>query len=155
MLSRSGAHAIRAMVALAMVPPNTFCGVSELARTTDSPQNYLGKLLLQLSRQGLVESRKGLGGGFRLARRPDDISLFDVMAAIEDVGRWTDCAFAGRTCNGATPCMVHHRWSRMRDAFLSFLRETHIAQLAASHAPFDGPVSRNAFDQVREVTERS
>jgi len=134
MLSRSGIHAIRAMVALATQAPGEYCGVSTLASITGSPQNYLGKLLLVLSRRGLVESRKGLGGGFRLARRADQICLLDVLACIEDVGRWAECALAGRPCSDAEPCMMHTRWLRARDAFLSFLRETTIAELASKQA---------------------
>jgi Rrf2 family protein len=137
MLSRSGIHAIRAMVALATQTPDEFCGVSTIAKFTGAPRNYLGKLLLQLSRRGLVESRKGLGGGFRLAQRPDQISLFDVIAAIEDVGRWTECALAGRACSDENPCMVHARWIRAREAFLVFLRETNIAELAMNHPRID------------------
>ncbi len=131
MLSQSGIHAIRAVVALAELPGTAYCGVPEIARSTGSPRNYLGKLLLQLSRHGLVESRKGLGGGFRLARPATDIRLIDVMASIEDVGRWSSCVFTNAVCSDANPCMVHTRWSRAREAFLVFLRDTTVAELAA------------------------
>ena len=131
MLSQSGIHAIRAMVTLAGVPESEYRGVPDIARATGSPRNYLGKLLLQLSRHGLVESRKGLGGGFRLAQSPTVISLYDIMAAIEDVGRWTACGFSGGTCSEIHPCIVHGRWSGVRDAFLGFLRDTTIAELAS------------------------
>lgn len=130
MLSQSGIHAIRAVVALAEVPEAAYCGVPEIARSTGSPRNYLGKLLLQLSRHGLVESRKGLGGGFRLARPAAEIRLIDVMASIEDVGRWSACVFTSGICSDTNPCMVHTRWSRAREAFLAFLRDTTIAELA-------------------------
>lgn len=132
MLSRSGIHAITAMVTLATQAPDEYCGVSTIARVTGAPRNYLGKLLLLLSRRGLVESRKGLGGGFRLAKRADQICLLDVIASIEDVGRWTECAVTGRACSAAAPCMVHTRWLRARDAFLAFLRDTTIAELATN-----------------------
>ena len=147
MLSQSGIHAIRAMVALAAQGPDEYCGVAAIARFTGSPRNYLGKLLLQLSRHGLVESRKGLGGGFRLARRADQVCLLDVMAAIEDVSRWTECALSGRPCSEATPCMVHTRWIHAREAFLAFLRETSIAELAVNHPKID----QNAPELAREI----
>src|SRR5262249_59981415 len=104
MLSQSGIHAIRAMVALASLPENEYCGVAEIARSTGSPRNYLGKLLLQLSRHGLVLSRKGLGGGFRLSRPAAQIRLIDVMASIEDVGRWSACVFTNGVCSDVNPC---------------------------------------------------
>lgn len=135
MLSQSGIHTIRAMVTLASLPESEYCGVAEIASTTNSPRNYLGKLLLQLSRHGLVESRKGLGGGFRLSKPAQEITLYDVMGAIEDIGRWTECAFSNRACSDENPCMVHGRWSRAREAFLAFLRDTTIAELAEIHHP--------------------
>jgi Rrf2 family protein len=130
MLSQSGIHAIRAVVTLASLPDSEYCGVPEIARSTGSPRNYLGKILFQLSRHGLVESRKGLGGGFRLSRPAGEIRLIDIMASIEDVGRWSTCAFTSGVCSDANPCMVHARWSRAREAFLVFLRDTTIAELA-------------------------
>ena len=130
MLSQSGIHAIRAMVALADLPEHAYCGVAEIASSTGSPRNYLGKLLLQLSRHRLVISRKGLGGGFRLSRPASEIRLIDVMASIEDVSRWSACVFTSGVCSDLNPCMVHTRWSRAREAFLVFLRDTTIAELA-------------------------
>jgi len=152
MLSQSGIHAIRAMVNLAALPESEYQGVAEIARITGSPRNYLGKLLLQLSRHGLVESRKGLGGGFRLSQSPDEIRLFDVMAAIEDSTRWTECAFANTACSDVNPCMVHERWSRVREAFLGFLRNTTITELANNHHP----VTNTAVGrEVRAALKRS
>ena len=130
MLSQSGIHAIRAMVALAAAPELEYRDVAGIASSTGSPRNYLGKILLQLSRHGLVESRKGLGGGFRLSRAAAEIRLIDVMASIEDVGRWSACVFTSGICSDTNPCMVHARWSRAREAFLAFLRDTTIAELA-------------------------
>jgi len=134
MLSQSGIHAIRAMVTLATLPESEYRGVAEIARETGSPRNYLGKLLLQLSRHGLVESRKGLGGGFRLSKPAREIRLYDVMGGIEDINRWTECAFSNRACSDTNPCIVHGRWGHAREAFLTFLRDTTIAELAQNHS---------------------
>ena len=106
-----------------------------------------------LSRRGLVESRKGLGGGFRLTRPAEGISLYDVMAAIEDIGRWTECAFSDGACSQETPCMVHSRWSQVREAFLSFLRDTTIAELAANRP--GGSAATIFTDQLRAIADAS
>jgi len=125
------------MVVLAALPENDYRGVAEIARSTGSPRNYLGKLLLQLSRRGLVESRKGLGGGFRLSRPAPSIRLYDVMAAIEDVSRWTSDAFTNGVYVDSAPRAVHDRWERAHDAFLAFLKDTTIAELAGSEPELD------------------
>jgi Rrf2 family protein len=143
MLTRSGVHAIRALVVLASQKPGEYCGTSAIAAATEAPRNYLGKILLILSRRGLVESQKGLGGGFRLSRSPETISLYDVVESIEDVARWKDCAFGGKACSDESPCVIHTRWGHVRDAYMSLLKNTSVAELVVSGAlisvPSDGP----------------
>lgn len=154
MLSRSCVHAIRAVVVLASLPPGAYCGTSAIAESTGAPRNYLGKLLLQLSRRGIVESQKGLGGGFRLAQSPDKISLHNVVESIEDVSRWEDCAFGGRECSDVTPCPLHHRWGAVRTAYMSLLMNTSVAELVVSDAlrsmtmEAESPLPRPDADQA-------
>lgn len=134
MLTRSGVHAIRALVVLASQKNGDYCGTTVIATATSAPRNYLGKLLLQLARRGLVESQQGLGGGFRLSRSPDQISLYDVIESIEDVARWQDCAFGGKACSEEFPCAIHERWRHVREAYLSLLKNTSVAELVVSSA---------------------
>jgi Rrf2 family protein len=153
MLTRSGVHAIRALVVLASQKPGEYCGTMAIATATNSPRNYLGKILFILSRRGLVESQKGLGGGFRLSRSPEQISLYDIVESIEDVARWKECAFGGKACSDETPCAIHERWGHVRDAYLSLLKNTSVAELVVSSAlvlavaeevaPVSSPVESN------------
>lgn len=150
MLSRSCVHAIRAVVVLASMPPGTYCGTSAIADSTNAPRNYLGKLLLQLSRRGLVESQKGLGGGFRLSKGPDKITLYEVVEAIEDVARWEECAFGGKHCSDESPCPLHDRWGAVRTAYMTLLRNTSVAELVISDALAHMP---EADDQLPRITD--
>jgi Rrf2 family protein len=150
MLSRSCVHAIRAVVVLASLPPGAYCGTSAVADSTGAPRNYLGKLLLQLSRRGLVESQKGLGGGFRLAKSPDKISLYDVVESIEDVARWNDCAFGGKSCSSDAPCPLHDRWGAVRTAYLSLLKNTSVAELVVSDALAQLPVMEDGLPHITD-----
>ncbi|MDP3939411.1 MAG: Rrf2 family transcriptional regulator [Deltaproteobacteria bacterium] len=129
MLSRSGIHAVRALVALANVSDGDYKGAALLADETDAPPNYLGKLLQALSREGLVESQKGLGGGFRLARAPEEITMYDVVRSIEDIRRWTQCLFGGDGCSDGNPCAVHHRWAVVRESYLEMMKTTRLVDL--------------------------
>jgi len=127
MISQTGTHALKALAALGG-PGEGFLGASELARQVKAPANYLGKLLRQLSRAGIVEGRKGGNGGFRLARRGSDIILFDALAPIEHLGRVNRCLLGRPRCNGG--CAVHRGWAHVRDAYLDFLKTTTVADLA-------------------------
>ena len=111
MTSKTGLHAIRALVQLALLPEGEFAGAVSLAKEIDAPSNYLGKLLQSMAREGLVQSRKGARGGFRLARDPEKISLRDVLEPIDHVSRWNGCFLGLPVCSDDAPCGVHERWA--------------------------------------------
>jgi Rrf2 family iron-sulfur cluster assembly transcriptional regulator len=131
MLSKTGLHAVRAMVALAKLPEGTYAGAAKIAQEIRAPQNYLGKLLKALAEEGLVESQKGLGGGFRLARDPTQISVLDIVEPIEHVSRWSGCILGRPECSEVHPCAIHTRWKRVRNAYLQMLERTTVAELVA------------------------
>lgn len=135
MLSKTGVHAIRAVVALAKLPEGAYGGAARIAREIGAPQNYLGKLLKILAEEGLVESQKGLGGGFRLARDPHEIVLHDVVEPIERISRWSGCILGRPECSEVNPCALHERWKAVRDAYLRMLQRTTIAELVAKGEP--------------------
>jgi len=130
MISKTGVHAILALALLAKLDPDEYAGASHIAKEVGAPQNYLGKLLKHLAEEGILESKKGFGGGFRLALPADEITLLDVLEPVDRVSKWNGC-FLGRTkCSDESPCAVHDRWSRIRTMYLQFLKDTTIAELA-------------------------
>src|SRR6516165_6450955 len=135
MLSKTGLHAVRAIVALAKLPDGAYAGAARIAQEIGAPQNYLGKLLKALAEEGLVESQKGLGGGFRLARDARQISLLDVVEPIEQVSRWSRCVLGHRECSDEAPCAIHNRWKQVRTAYVRMLAQTSIADLLARGEP--------------------
>jgi Rrf2 family protein len=123
------------MVALAKLPEGVHAGAARIAQEIGAPQNYLGKLLKALADGGLVESQKGLGGGFRLRRDPKKISLLDVVEPIEHVSRWSGCILGWPVCSEGNPCALHNRWKAVRDHYLQMLQRTTIAELVAKGEP--------------------
>jgi Rrf2 family protein len=135
MLSKTGLHAVRALVALAQLPPAAYAGAGSIARHIGAPQNYLAKLLRLLAERGLVESQKGLGGGFRLARDPRTISLYEVVEPIEHLSRWSGCILGLSACSDTAPCPLHERWKAVRSAYIQMLQQTSLADLVARIPP--------------------
>lgn len=132
MITKTGIHAVRALAALALLPDGSRLGSALLAEKIGAPPNYLGKLLQTLARHGIVESQKGSGGGFRLAREPHRIRLLDVLESIEQApSRWDDCFLGQATCSPDDPCAVHDRWAPLRDDYIALLSDTTIADLTA------------------------
>jgi Rrf2 family protein len=130
MISKTGIHALRAIVALSELPEGVFAGAADIAGRTGAPPNYLGKLLKNLAGEGLLESQKGKGGGFRLARDPARISIYEVLEPIDKISRWSGCFMGKSRCSEKSPCAVHGKWGGVRDAYLQFLKETKLAELA-------------------------
>lgn len=134
MISKTAVHATLALAFLAELDGDEYAGASQIAQNVGAPRNYLGKLLKQLASEGLVESQKGYGGGFRLAESADDITLYDIVEPIDHVSRWNGCFLGRPACSDESPCAVHKRWARIREQYLKFLKQTTIAELARKGA---------------------
>jgi Rrf2 family protein len=137
MLSKSGIHAVRALICLAELPKGTHAGAVSIAERIQAPKNYLGKILQQLSREGLVISQKGLGGGFRLAREPRDISLLEIVDPIEQIERWSGCILGREACSEDNPCPIHNGWKSVKEAYMSLLSDTTLADLVVQQKAMD------------------
>ena len=129
MLSRTSTQIVQALIELAKLADGECEGAASIAERIKAPQNYLGKLLQQLANEGIVISRKGSGGGFRLGRDPKTITLYDVVGSVENVDSWTSCALGVKKCSDVSPCPVHDRWKAVRDTYFDFLQKTTIADL--------------------------
>jgi Rrf2 family protein len=130
MISKTGVHAALALTLMAQLKPGEYAGTVTIAKEIGAPQNYLGKLLNTLAGVGLLESQKGFGGGFRLARKSGDISLYDIIEPIDKVSRWSGCLLGKGSCTPNSPCAVHDRWKRVREEYMHFLKETTVEDLA-------------------------
>lgn len=137
MIPQSGRHALRAVVELAGLEAGRYEGVGSLARRTGAPANYLGKLLQVLVGAGVLESRKGPGGGFRLARPAAEITLLDIIQPLADLARWNDCILGLPICSDETACRIHATWDEMRSSYMRMLSGTILADV--SLAPDPGP----------------
>src|SRR5690606_21637745 len=129
MLSKTGQHAVRALIALAELPEGKYVGANAIAELICAPPNYLAKLLQRYSEEGLVVSQKGLNGGFRLARDPRAITLFEVLAPVEELQRWSSCVLGRGRCCDELPCRLHKRWKVIKESYIQLLSETTLAEV--------------------------
>src|SRR3954447_6002822 len=82
-VSTRGDYAARALLSLALHGSDRPTSVKEIAERTNLPQPYLEQILLSVKGAGLVRSKRGVGGGYVLARPPVEITLADIVAAVE------------------------------------------------------------------------
>lgn len=130
MLTQTGEYALRAMVYMARKGEGVFCGVREIAAATDVPANYLAKILQQLARAGVLDSQKGFGGGFKVARKLSKITLLDIIDPLERVDKFRQCVLGQRLCNDEVACPLHHTWKAISGQYLGSLQNTTLQDVA-------------------------
>jgi len=106
MFSQTIQYAIRAVVMLSYEEKGVALGNGILAHRTKIPTSYLSKVMQGLVKSGIVESRRGVGGGFRLCQPPSKITLLDVVNAVEPLPRIKGCPL-GLKSHGSMLCSVH------------------------------------------------
>ena len=109
------------------LPPTV--SAQSIAVIIGAPNTYLGKLLQQLSRRGILESQKGKGGGFRLARAPGDITLIEIVTSLEEFERGTQCLIGNKECSAEDPCPIHEEWKSVQDSYFGMLNRTTLESL--------------------------
>lgn len=131
-LTRKGEYAIRGMIYLARQEPGKLILVNEIAETVDVPQSFLAKIFQGLTRLGLVRSSRGAGGGFALARPAAEISLREVIEAVEGPICSNRCVIDDGFCDRSGNCTVHPVWHRVQDQVRSILDGVSLAELSES-----------------------
>lgn len=130
--SRSTQYAIRAMAHLATLSAGEFVRTRDIARSTGVPLPFLSKITQALSRRGLVESLRGRGGGISLTRPPRQITLEDIVLAVDGIEVADTCVLGLPACSDDTPCPVHHVWKKLRGEIRQSLHERTLEDLAHS-----------------------
>ena len=125
-------YAIRALAFLARFPIDGAAQGKEIAEAEGLRAPVLGKVLQELVRKGLLESRRGPGGGFRLARNPRLITLRDVVAAIDGLDQFLECAVGLERCSDDSPCPLHDTWKDLRTQMMHYLEATTLSDMAAA-----------------------
>jgi Rrf2 family protein len=129
-LTRAADYAVRVMVHLAGLPPDTRASRAELAVAAECPEQFLSKVLQSLTRAGLVLSHRGNTGGFELPNLHRGASVLEVVEAIEGPIRLNVCLSSDRACTRQQWCPAHDVWIGAQDALADVLRSTSITSLA-------------------------
>ncbi len=132
--SRPCEYALRALTYLSSQEENTLSRVHEIAESEDLPAPFLAKLLQQLARTGILTSVKGPKGGFGLARRPGEISLIEIVSAVDGTESFNRCAVGLAECSDTAPCPLHDTWKPLRTQITDYLTEQTLADLATALA---------------------
>ena len=130
-ITRQADYATRAILYLAKTGKGERVATSEIAKKQNIPPSFLAKIILQLSVVGLLNTSRGARGGVALARDPEDISLLEVIEAIEGPIQLSTCVGQEGVCPFEAHCPVQIVWCEAQNELIAKLKNTTLAQLVA------------------------
>jgi Rrf2 family protein len=153
LLSQTVEYALRAVVTLASAEGRPMV-TANLAKTTDVPMGYLYKVLQQLGRRDLVQSQRGSKGGFTLRKKPADITLLEIINAVDPFKRIHRCPM-DQVQEVDVLCPLHHRIDEAMGALEKAFRDTTVDELLCdTERPY--PLCMTLHDAAaKEQTEAS
>ena len=134
MLSNTCKYAIRSLIYLAnFADSGAKIGLKKITEDLNIPSPFLGKILQSLARENVLCSTKGPHGGFALGKKPEEISLYDIIVLVDGESYFSNCIIRLEPCSCFTEeistCPIHKRFNGMRDELISFYKETTLADI--------------------------
>lgn len=117
------------MVDLALHQNDGPVSLEVLAHEQHIPERYLGKIIQDLRRSGIIRSVRGAHGGYMLSRPPAEVTLLDVWEALEGPVSPLECLDAPESCEMEAECVTRDVWNRVRDALTKVLASENLARL--------------------------
>lgn len=125
--SKTCEYALRAVFYIAkQTESGRKVGIKDIAQGIESPELYLGKILQDLSRKGLIGSAKGPNGGFFLTREMLALPLIEVVRAVDGDNLFIGCGLGLKFCSAVNPCPLHDQFLAIRTGIVDMLTGTSI-----------------------------
>ncbi len=127
MLSQTVDYALRAAVFLASERPHP-CTAEKISEATRVPRQYLSKVMQSLGRGGIVHSQRGPHGGFTLKKRDADLTVFEIVQAVDPIQRICECPLGLKSHRGQL-CPLHSRLDNAMAMVENAFRDTTVAEI--------------------------
>jgi Rrf2 family iron-sulfur cluster assembly transcriptional regulator len=131
-LTTKGRYAVTAMLDLSLNYGMGSITLADISERQGISLSYLEQLFARLRKQGLVSSSRGPGGGYRLSREADEITVLDVIAAVDEKVDSTACQGKGN-CHGDEQCLSHELWTSLSEQIQLYLSEITLGQVVRNH----------------------
>jgi Rrf2 family protein len=129
-ITRQADYAIRAVLYISKLSENQRAATSQIAKEQRIPPSFLAKIISQLSIAGLLQTSRGARGGVTLARTAQDISLLDVVEAIDGPIALNECVHDDNACSFGEDCPLRPIWCDAQQDLVKRLKSTNFAQFA-------------------------
>ena len=128
-LSTKGRYGLRALIDLALYSENETVSIQSIARRQNISDSYLEQLMRKLRSAGLIVSVRGAQGGYKLARPANEISVGDVLRALEGSLEAVTCGGEDNSCQGADLCVTRFVWERINSSIRDTVDSIKLSQL--------------------------
>ncbi len=131
-INRATDYSIRALVYMAINSSVEIISKAEICRTQGITPGFLTKIMQPLIKAGIVNSFRGVKGGFQLARNPNEVSIYEVISIIDDLFLVNVCLAdnAEDVCGREKSCYMHTVWQEARESFQNVLKKYTLADVA-------------------------
>jgi len=130
-LTTKGRFAVTAMLDLALASGRTTVPLADISARQKISLSYLEQLFAKLRRAGLVKSVRGPGGGYLLAKPLADVTVADIIVAVDEPIDATQCG-GMENCLDEHKCLTHDLWAKLNEHIFDYLRQVTLAELAAA-----------------------
>lgn len=141
-ITRAGEYGVLGLMCLARRPLGSVVMIDEVSREEQIPKSFAAKIFQSLVRAGLVRSNRGTGGGFTLVKDPRQITVLEVIEAIEGKIAFQRCMTEPNACEHAGGCALCGLFEEAQDRVKDTFSRTTLADLAKKHVPV-GDAHRN------------
>ena len=129
-ITTKGRYGLRAMVELGRsYTEREYTSLRSISQNQNIPENYLERLLAKLRKAGLVETHRGTQGGYRLLRTPEEISVLEILTAVDESLCLVECTKNASACPQYDRCPSNVVWSKMANEMQRVAQETNLAEL--------------------------
>ncbi len=147
-LTTKGRYAVTAMLDLAVHATENPVPLADISQRQGISLSYLEQLFARLRKEGLVDSARGPGGGYRLSRAASEITVVQVISAIDETVEATRCGGLAN-CQGGEPCLTHELWSDLSRQIYDFLSGINLAQLVERRGVKEVVIRQDMLQQRR------
>lgn len=127
MFSKSCEYAIKAMIYLAQKSKDGGRrSIKEIAGETDAPVYFVAKIMQHLCQQKLVQSEKGAGGGYYMEESHLNISIADIVKAVDGDQMFVNCVLGLKVCSEINPCPVHFEYKKIKKSLITMMEDNTI-----------------------------
>jgi Rrf2 family iron-sulfur cluster assembly transcriptional regulator len=153
-LTTKGRYAVTAMLDLAINRENGPITLSDISKRQGISLSYLEQLFSKLRRNGLVDSARGPGGGYRLSRDADEITIVEVIEAVDENISADHCK-GMKNCRDGQGCLSHELWTELSCQIREFLSNITLAQVIKKHAENSNNEMKNLMNQSRATHQHA